>query len=476
MNRKQKSEVKSNGVLEYWSIADKKIKTSLHLSITPFLLLFLSLCCLLPAAAFASEKQLSLYDAIKTALENNHEIIAFKNSLYAQKEDIGIARSFLFPRLTFEERFMRTNNSTYSFMAKLNQGRFSQTDFEIASLNNPKPINDFQTSLSFEQPVFLRRANIGLDISKNEFSAKSEEFIRKKEEITFRVVQTFLMVHTAKEHVKVAEKAVEDAKEHFRIAELRYKAGLGLYSDTLRASTSVTDAEQQLVSAQKNLNVVKRALGLLLGMSESVDSNNENPEFTVMGIDYYINASLSRKDIKSLELRYQNAKNSIKIAESGYLPFIGIRGSYQLNDHKRPFGSEGDSWQLTAFLKWELFDGTKREYERSKAKYKVAETEEYLNGLKKAVAFKVYAAFLGVEEARKNVELSRAALKTAEEGKRLVKIRYENALSPIVDLMDAQVSLDHARASLVARENEYHLAIVNLKYESGTILKDLKIE
>ncbi|NWF52394.1 MAG: TolC family protein [Nitrospirae bacterium] len=424
----------------------------------------------------AAEKQVSLSDAIRIAMENNHEIKALRNSLSAQKEDIGVARSFLLPKITFEERYMRTNNPPYSFTAKLNQERFSQTDFEIASLNNPRPINDFQTSISFEQPLFVRKANIGLDMSKTEFSAKTEEFIRKKEEIALRVVQTYMAVHTAKEYVSVSEKAVDDAKEHLRIAELRYKAGLGLYSDTLRASTAVTDAEQRLVSAQKNLNIAKRALGLLLGMTESVDSDNESPEFTVMSADYYTNASLARKDIKSLELRYENAQNSIKLAESGYFPTIGIGGSYQLNDHRRPFGSEGDSWQLTAFLRWELFDGTKREHERSKAKYKASETEEYLNGLKKAVAYKVYEAYLGVHEAKKNVELSKNALKTAEEGKRLVKIRYENALSPIVDLMNAQVSLDHARANLVAKENEYRIAIANLSYESGTILKDLKIE
>ncbi|GER94051.1 TolC family protein [hot springs metagenome] len=436
----------------------------------------LMLYFLSPSVSFASEKQISLSDAVKTALENNHEILAFKNSLYAQKEDIGIARSFLLPKITFQERYMRTNNPTYSFMAKLNQERFAQSDFEITSLNNPKSINDFQTSLSFEQPVFMRKANIGIDISKREFSAKAEEFIRKKEDIAFRVVQTYLMVQTAKEHVKVAELALEDAKEHLRIAEQRYKTGLGLYSDTLRASTSVTDAEQKLTSAKKNLNVAKRALGVLLGMSESIDSTDEKVDFLVMDIDYYTNAALSRKDIKSLEMHHENAKNSIKIAESGYLPYIGIGGSYQLNDHKKPFGSEGDSWQITAFLRWELFDGTKREYERSKAKYKALETEEYLNNIKKAVAFKVYEAYLGVEEARKNLELSKAALKTAEEGKRLVEIRYKNALSPIVDLMDAQVSLDHARANLVAKENEYRLAVVNLSYESGTILKDLRIE
>lgn len=438
--------------------------------------IFLTILLLFMQNAEAEEKRVALQDAVRLALQNNHEVLAFGKSLDATKEDIGIARSYLLPKITFEERFMRTNNSTYAFMAKLNQERFAMEDFAIDSLNNPKAVNDFQTSLSFEQPLFVRKVNIGLDMAKTEHSAKIEEHARKKEEIILKVTQTYLMLRTAKEYVKVAEKAVEDAKEHKRIAELRYNAGLGLYSDTLRASTAVTDAEQKHVSAKKNLNIAKRALGLLLGMTESVDATGDVPEIAIMPVDYYTVASLLRKDIKALETRYENAKNNVKLAESGYFPIIGIGGSYQLNDHNKPFGSEGQSYQVMAFLRWELFDGTKREHERAKAKHQIAETEEYLNMLKKAVSFRVYEAFLNVEEASKNAELSKEAMKTAEEGKRLVKVRYENALSPIVDLLDSQVSLDHARAALIARENEYRTAIATLAFESGTILKDLKIE
>ena len=92
------------------------------------------------------------------------------------------------------------------------------------------------------------------------------------------------------------------------------------------------------------------------------------------------------------------------------------------------------------------------------------------------VSFKIHEAYLTVEEARKNAELSLAALKTAEEGQRLVKSRYENSLSPLVDFLDVQVHLNQARANQVAKENEYLFAIINLGFESGTILKDLKIE
>ncbi|MCL5023127.1 MAG: TolC family protein [Nitrospirae bacterium] len=440
------------------------------------IVVLLTACMIVPAALYAEQGPIGLRDAIGIAFENNHEIRAFRNSLAAQEEDIGIAKSSLLPRLTFEERFMSTTNPTYAFMAKLNQQRFTAQDFDVVSLNNPSATNDFQTSFSFEQPVFAKKAYIGLDMAKKEYRSKNDDYVRMKQETALKVVRAYLAVLTAKEYVSASEKATEDAKEHLRIAKLRYDAGLGLYSDTLRASTALTETEQKLVSAEKNLDVAKRALGLVMGRSEPVEPAGERLEFPLRGVEYYTNASMERKDISALAQASPLPVRRVKLAEAGYFPVVGIGGSYQFNDHRRPFGSEGESWQMLAFLRWELFDGTKREHERSKAKYQAAETEEHLEGLKKTISFRVYEAYLTAKEAIKNAELAEEALGTAEEGKRLVEERYENSLSPMVDLLDAQVSLDHARANAAARENERRLAVANLACESGTILKDLNIE
>ncbi len=88
----------------------------------------------------------------------------------------------------------------------------------------------------------------------------------------------------------------------------------------------------------------------------------------------------------------------------------------------------------------------------------------------------VYESYLSVEEASKNIELAEASLKSAEEGTRLVQKRYENSLSPLVDLLDAQVNLDRARANLVAQRNEHQKSIARLAFESGTILQIFDIE
>lgn len=427
-----------------------------------------------PAAA--SEQSLTFAAAVKMALQNNHEIRAMKSATLATKESIGIARSFLLPKVTFEERFLRTVNPGYAFMAKLNQQRIEQQDFIPDRLNNPDAINDFQTSLFLEQPIYTRKGFLGLEISKADSLAKDEEFKRKHEEIVFQVVRAVVTLETAKAFVGVAQKSLEEAREHLRITEVRLKAGLSQYSDTLRASTAVVEAEQREVSAEKNLRVAKRGLGLLLGSEDDADIVDTIPVIALRTIDDCTKAALNRPDIKSGEIREENAKKNIKLAEAGYFPYVGVGGGYQLNDHNSPLSSEGKNWHVSAFLRWDLFDGTKREYERTKARHEADSAQEQLSSMKKAIAFRVYEAYLTVGEMHKNVSLAKQALLTGEEGRRLVRLRYENGLYPLVDLLSAQVSLDQARANLAAREGEYRLSVARLSYESGMILKDLSIE
>jgi outer membrane protein TolC len=437
--------------------------------------LFLALVTVIPTFARAQEQTFTLAEAVKFALQNNNEIRAAESSLAAKKDDIGVARSSLLPKVYFEERALRTNNPTYVFMSKLNQGLFTAQDFAIQSLNHPDPYNDFQTQFFAEQPIFVPKAWVGVDMSKREHQAGSIDLSRKREEIAFRVCQAWLMVHTARAQLSVAEKGVEDAQEHYRIAKLRYEADLGMYADTLRASTALAESRQRRVTAGKQNNLARRMLGLLLGLSGSADVDGEIPDFPLKDIEEYARSSQARGDVRSMELRYENAEKSIRMSDTDYLPYVGVGGGYQWNDPANLFGGSGDSWQVSAFLRWNLFDGAKREYERSKAKHQAKQAQEHLQGMKKAAAYGLYQAQLGVEEAKANLELAREALKTAEEGTRLVQMRYENSFSPIVDVLDAQVVLDRARVGLVARENEYRVAVLNLGWESGTILDDLGI-
>ncbi|HQL91518.1 MAG TPA: TolC family protein [Syntrophales bacterium] len=301
----------------------------------------------LPSVLRAQDPAFSLLDAVRHALEHNNEIRAAESALAAKKDDIGVARSNLLPRVYFEERALRTNNPTYAFMAKLNQGRFTQQDFAIDSLNKPNPVNDYQTQFAAEQPVFVPKAWMGVDISKREHRAGSIDLSRKREEIAFRVCQAWLMVHTARAQLAVAQKGVEDAQEHYRIATLRYEADLGMYADTLRASTALAESKQRKVTAEKQHHLARRMLGLLLVLSGSADVAGEIPDFPLRDIEAYAGSAQARGDLRSMELRCENAEKSIGLSETEYLPYVGVGGGYQWNDPANLFGGSGDSWQVS---------------------------------------------------------------------------------------------------------------------------------
>ncbi len=445
--------------------------------------LLISFSCQAPSQAASSNVQataktiqfLTLPQAVKLALKDNDQLLAGKQELAASHDDIGIARSNLLPQINVKERYMRTNNSTYAFMAKLNQQRFTGNDFALNSLNSPAPVNDFQSSLSISMPIFAPRANLGLAMSKISHQADSKNFHRQKETLAIQVVTSYLQAKTAKEYIKVARQGVNDAQEHQRLAEVRHKNNLGLYSDVLRASTAVKDMQQIETTANKNYKVACRALGLLLGVTTSVDVVKDDFPIPLRHLDEYQGNAIMRKDVQAMELRYKNARKNLRMAKSGFLPVLGINSSYQTNDHNKPFGSEGDSWQLGAELQWELFDGNRRSHEEAKALHQLQAAAKYLAGLKKEVSFQVFQAFQAVQEASQNVGLAKEALISALEGQRLVNLRYENSLSPMVDLLDSQTSLDQSRAHLVARQNEQQYAILSLSYESGMIFEDLHV-
>ncbi len=432
-----------------------------------------TVCFLLVMPVIAGATDISLRDAIGLAMKDNHRINALTFAQEASRNDVDIARGNLLPKVTFEETIMRTNNPTYYFMSKLNQSRFSQQDFEISALNHPNPTNNYRTNLEFEMPLFARKASLGIDIAKDALDGKHHELERIRESVALDVVKAYVGVKTAGAYIGVSNKAIEDAGEHLRVARVRYDTGVGTYADVLRAQVSVTEAESRLAGAQKNLNSSKRFLGLMIGSSEPYGIVDEDIIIELLPYEEYNAGAARRADVLSMEKNNETAKKMIKMAQAEYLPLIGVGGNYQFNDRNIPFGSDGDSYQLMAFMRINVFDGLKREHEIAKARYKAKEAAEYLEGLRKQAGFEVYDAYLGVVESEKKLALALDALSAAEEGLRLTAKRYANAMAPMVSLLDVQAATDKARADVAAAKGQHIIALATLEFYAGRILNVL---
>lgn len=414
----------------------------------------------------------TLQEAVALAMKGNPELIATENATEASKRGVGAARSYLLPKIRLEERYMKTDNPMYAFGSKLNQERIAATDFNPDLLNDPDAVDDFQTTISVEQALFAPEAYMGLKMAKKEAEASGYDFQRKKEEVTLNVITAYMNVLTSRNYVEAAQKGLEDTREHARIAKARYNAGLGQYSDTLRTEVSVRQAQERYLKALKGRKLAGRMLSLLMGLDAPVDVSGEGIELNVKELEEYLAAAHQRFDLKAMKSRVENASNNVKMTKARYLPIVGIGGTWQTNSETEAFGSDGQSYTVMAFLKWDIYDGGMKRAQRLKAGASRREAESYYEGLKKKVDFEVYEAYLELEESQQSLELAQSREDLAKENGRLITSRYENSLATVVELLDAQSALNAARAGVVEKRNNYTIAIARLKYASGILYRE----
>ena len=443
------------------------------LPVAASVLWFGALHAALPPPAGAMDA-VDFQQAVARALRANPAVAAAGHDYAAAQRDVEAARGRYLPELLFGLQFLRTNIPAEAFALTLNQGKLQASDFlDVNNFNNPSPRNDYVTTFTLEQPVFVPRVYLGHRMARTEAEAKGLDLSRTREETVYRVLAAYLDVATAKAYASVAERGLSDAREHLRLSEVAERAGTGLSSDVLRAKVSVAAAEGAKVTAESRLELARRALSLAMGEKGAppVDAAGPPPVFPDEGtLEELQAAAAKRADLRAVSLRAANAGTNEDLRRSEYLPSLGIHGAYQLDAEKNPLDPDNRSWKVGVGLSWNLFDGLRRESGVSRAASERRKAEEDLRGERDRAAYEVVQAYLGIREAQRRTEIARAAVEAAEEGMRLIRNRYENQIGRMIDVLDAQTALDRARAEAVKAENDLAQSRARLMFASGTLL------
>jgi outer membrane protein TolC len=403
---------------------------------------------LLAASPASAQQRLSLAEAITEALANSDLLRVEDARARAAAAAVNAARGNLLPTLTFEERFLVTDNPAYDFSMKINQGDFTPADLQGApgTFNDPAAISDFQTSLTLTQPIYSRRANLGVAMARAEAGAVHLDRQRRREEVAHQVLQAWLGSQAAEAYRETAVRAEEDAAEHVRLAGVAEAAGTGLASDRLRAEVALAEARRMRLTVENDLEIARRGLGLAVGREEAIAPSESEVPLPEPDLETLIAGAGRRSDLRALEARVSNARRAAKLAGAALLPEVGLTGSLQANDPDVPFGTSGTSYMVGLGVTWRLFDGFRTKFAKAQAQAGASQAESYLAALAKESRFRVREAWLRLKEAQAGIAIAAGALAAAEEGVRLVRLRYENGLAPMVTLLDAQTALNKARS------------------------------
>lgn len=440
------------------------------------ILLIATLPFLFTAPAFADA--VTLREAINRALEGNHLLKAAAIERGAAQEEVGVSRSRYLPRLFLESGAALSTTPSRVFMMKLDEGRINPgSDFLPDTLNHPAARGDFRSALTLEQPLLDFGISTGVELAKKEAETAAVSLEKSREQVAFRVYLAYLEVRKAKAFNDIADQAVANAREHGRLAGVREKEGIGLKSDHLRAITALSEAEQRLISAKNDLLLSRLRLNLAVGGQQGDPLDiSETPsvkEPTLAQGELVALAQKSRPDLRVAEKTVEKGDLAVRQARNAYLPTLYASAAYQINDRDVPFGYDNDSWNVGVNLRWELFDGNRRSHEKKKAELSRQAAAVMLENGRREVTYQVTESLLRRQEARLKLESARAAVTAAEEGVRIITLRFQDGLSSMVELMDAEAALNRSKANLVEVDNNFVGSTGQLYYNAGVFLKEV---
>lgn len=412
----------------------------------------------------------TIEEAIQKALKNNNYVKSRSYGLMANKEEFKSATSLFFPRLSFVERYTRGDYPSYAVFTKLNQGNLTFSNFF-----QPGTVSNFYTGISAEMPLLVPELFVTRNMKEASFLSRTKEFERFREEIAFTVFTTCLTVLKSKAVAEMATRSVDEARELFRVAKAKVSRGMGLHSDELRAFVYLKEREAFLIKSENDLHISRMAVSLLLSDDQLYDVVPlDSPRWTQLPpLEDALTQSLrNRADYLSEEYQAKSASHNTSLQRSRFLPKLSAGGTYGRDSERNPFGADGDGWMAGVSLRWEIFDKTQFD-DMDKARYEEMRSKEYLAQKKREIAFQINEGYRRVDEAKKRVDVANEAMLQAEESFRLIRVRYENNLSAMVELLDAEVALVTARSNAIVSQNDYNESIGRALFNAGLLLTRL---
>ena len=437
-------------------------------------MLFFACLCFFPSKLPAADMpSLTISDAMQLADKQNPRIKAALSQVSAADHRITQAESGFLPQVFFTETFSHTNNPLWAFGNRLNQETVTQTDFDPARLNHPDPLNNFNSALSVEWPVYQGgQTRIGVNQAKLDRQAQDLFLTRTRQEVIALAATAYTGLVLAYHHLDVIHKSLETASVHLEMIRKRYENGLAVKSDLLRTQVHIAELDQDRIQAESRISMAMAALNAAMGAPG--DSNWRLATGLVKGepvpgpIDEWIGLSQSRRpDMQYLLLQEQIAEDEIQKSRAAHLPNINLIGSYELNS--QDFRNSGDSYTVGAMMRVNLYSGDRISAKTRESEAMLSRIRAMRNDTAAGIEVQTRQAFLQAQSAWNRISVAEAAVSQSEEGLRIVRDRYENGLLTLVSLLDAEVALQSAHNNRYRSLHDYLAARIQLSLATGTL-------
>ena len=322
-----------------------------QMNLKKIIFVFMSFCM----TSIAAQKLVSVSEAIELALENNYGIKIISNNKEIAKNNAGVLNSGYLPTVT--------SSSGATFNRDNLEAEFANG--ESTALNGAKS-SRYNASINLNYTLFDGLGRY-YDYKRLKETYKLSE-LQARETIENTIAQLYVVYYNVAqvtENVTVLEKTLTISKDRITRANYQFEYGQGTMLNVLNAQVDINNDSINLINAKQQLVNTKRDLNVVLG-------NVISSEFRVdTTIDFKLNIDqndlankVKSNNVNLLQLDKNIMINTfiVKANKSGYLPGLGLTGSYgwnKGNNNAASFVAVSTNTGLSGglSLSWNLFDG-----------------------------------------------------------------------------------------------------------------------
>lgn len=290
------------------------------------------------------------------------------------------------------------------------------------------------------------RLNNAYGITTSSLDASKLELDRTREEIEYRVVETFYSALMNERGVAVAQEQVQLGERQLQLAKARFESGTVARLDVLQAEVELANAKARRIQTRAlvlgALQQLRNVLAIPQNQSLKLEGSLDDP--VVGQAREVLDAELpKRPDLQAFAARRQAAEYSSNLAQGEWKPSLALTGNmqYQQDSLNNFLSRDNQSYTFGLALNVPLFVAPGAAARRSQAQSQMRQAEHGLRYATDNARLELESAWTALEASAEVVTTQEKALELARESVTIAQVSYENGVITSAELNDAQVRL-----------------------------------
>ena len=302
-------------------------------------------------------------------------------------------------------------------------------------------------ALQVSQPIYTGgRLSAAYGISTSTRDATELELDRTRQELEYRVIETFYGALMNERGVAVADEQVRLGERQLELARARFEAGTVARLDVLQAEVELANARARRIQQRAAVDLSLQALRTVLSIPQAQILKLEGTldEPVVAKPRDELDQSLpARPDLQAFTARRAAAEFGAKLASGEWKPSLAFTGNvqYQEDALRRLWSADNQSYSFGLALSVPLLAAPGSAARRGVAESRMRQAEHGLRYATDNARLELESAWTALEASAEVLVTQEKALELARESVAIAQVSYENGVITSAELNDAQVRL-----------------------------------